>query len=110
MQFSNFITVLAMAMTATALPAPAEEINNSELVARSGGNGNIYQGNCSNNAKQTCCMKASNAAGLLTILGGLVNVKTDDLLCSVNVLGGPCNAESYCCTTNASGVSFCFSL
>jgi len=99
-----------MAMTATALPAPAEEINSSELVARSSGNGNVYQGPCSNNAKQTCCIKAGGVAGLLGGLGGLVGVDVDDLLCSVNVLGGPCNAESYCCTTNASGVSISFAL
>ncbi len=79
MQFKNIVSVLALAMTAAALPA-AESIDPRT---------NPVQ-DCSNNDQRpVCCGK--------TLLGVLE--------CSVSILGSVCKGTSYCCTTNAAPVS-----
>lgn len=83
MQFSNVFTVLALAMTAAALPA----VENVDVVARTNSNPNPPS-TCNNNQKNVCCNS------VLGILG-----------CAVNVLGGSCTGSSYCCTTDAPVVS-----
>lgn len=82
MQLSNIITALALAMTATALPA-AENVN---LLAERTNN---PQPTCQNGNQQPVCCN-----GLLGLLG-----------CAVNVLGGTCSGSSYCCSTTAAPVS-----
>ncbi|KAH7262805.1 hypothetical protein BKA59DRAFT_505827 [Fusarium tricinctum] len=72
MQFTTIASILAMATVAIAAPAPAD------IEARTGG-GNTPV--CSAQAKQVCCN------GLLS--------------CAVQVLGGNCGGNSYCCQTNA---------
>jgi len=79
MQFSNIFTVLALAMTAAALPAA----ENVDLLARTNPIPNPPS-TCNNNQQNVCCNS------LLGILG-----------CAVNILGGPCTGSSYCCNTNA---------
>jgi hypothetical protein len=80
MQFSNIATVLALAMTASALPA-AESVD--KLTART-------EPSCSNNQQLVCCN------GLLGLLG----------LCNIAVLGTSCEGgSSYCCSTNGAPVS-----
>ena len=83
MQLTNLATLLALAMTATALPA-AENVD--LLVPRT----NNPQPTCQNGNQQPVCCN-----GLLGLLG-----------CAVNVLGGACSGSSYCCSTTAAPVSF----
>jgi len=77
MQFSNLFTVLALAMTATALPA-AENVD--VLVERTD-----IPSNCNAASTNVCCQGG--------VLGGL--------LCAVSVIGGSCNGQAYCCNTDA---------
>lgn len=79
MQFSNIFPVLALAMTAAALPA-AENID-----ARGGGGGQ-----CSGSHPKQLCVKDCN--------GGLLGI-----LCNIS-LGGDCTFK--CCTNDAPQVSF----
>ncbi|KAK4120604.1 hypothetical protein N657DRAFT_648762 [Parathielavia appendiculata] len=73
MQFSNIFTVLALAMTATALPA-------ADVAARTD------SGSCNNNQKAICCN------------GGLIG----GILCSVQILaiGDICSGETFCCSND----------
>ncbi|SPJ70312.1 uncharacterized protein FTOL_00040 [Fusarium torulosum] len=74
MQFTTIASILAMATVAIAAPSPAD------IEARTGhGGGNTPV--CSAKAKQVCCN------GLLS--------------CTVQVLGGNCGGNSYCCKTSA---------
>ncbi|KAK3390706.1 hypothetical protein B0H63DRAFT_519917 [Podospora didyma] len=81
MQLTNIFTVLAVAMTAAAAPA--------DVVARTGGGGGGGGGTapCSINNQPVCCTSVIDIIEILT--------------CSVNVLGGTCAGQSYCCETNA---------
>ncbi|KAK4035103.1 hypothetical protein C8A01DRAFT_38438 [Parachaetomium inaequale] len=79
MQFSNLFTVLALAMTASALPA-------AETVGKLAPRTDHPVPSCSNNQQPVCC------GGLLFDLLGI---------CSVSILGGTCSGSSTCCTTNA---------
>ncbi|KAK4101161.1 hypothetical protein N658DRAFT_496453 [Parathielavia hyrcaniae] len=76
MQFSNIFTVLALAMTATALPA-------ADVAARHDSK------TCNNEQKSVCCN-----GGLLGGIG-----------CTVGVLsiltGDTCQGSAYCCETQA---------
>ncbi|GAB1318033.1 hypothetical protein MFIFM68171_08243 [Madurella fahalii] len=73
MQLSNLVTVLAVAMTATALPSAG-------VVAPRTGHP-VTETECiNNNHKPVCC------AGLL-----------GSLLCLINLLGDNCSANQYCC-------------
>ncbi|KAM0246028.1 hypothetical protein ACHAP5_004999 [Fusarium lateritium] len=72
MQFTTIASIFAMATVAIAAPAPAD------IEARTGG-GNTSV--CSAKAKQVCCN------GILS--------------CTVQVLGGTCGGNSYCCKTSA---------
>ncbi|KAJ4291253.1 hypothetical protein N0V88_006254 [Collariella sp. IMI 366227] len=74
MQFKTLITALAVAMTASAMPAGSADA----VEART------EPSVCNNNQKSVCCN------GLLGLLG-----------CTVGILGGNCNGEAYCCQTNA---------
>jgi len=85
MQFTSIISVLALAMTAAALPA-AENID--LLAPRT----NNPAPACTNNDQRPVC-----CTGLFGILG-----------CAVNILGGPCQGSSYCCSTTAAPVSRLF--
>jgi hypothetical protein len=78
MQFTTIVSILAMATAAIAAPAPAD------IEARTG-NGGGKPPVCSAKTKQVCCN------GLLT--------------CTVQVLGGSCGGNSYCCKTSAPTVS-----
>jgi hypothetical protein len=80
MQFSNIFTLLAVAMTATALPAA----DNSNAVAPRTG------GSCHTHQKQVCCN------GILT--------------CLVTILGASCSGKTYCCETSSGPVSIPCSL
>ncbi|CEI41816.1 hypothetical protein FVEN_g3782 [Fusarium venenatum] len=73
MQFSTFTAVFAMAAAAIAAPADIE--------ARTGHDNGNNKPVCSAQSKQVCCN------GLLS--------------CAVQVLGSNCNANSYCCDTQA---------
>jgi hypothetical protein len=75
MQLSNLFTILAVAMTATALPAA----DKSEAVAPR------TDSHCNNNQKFVCCNG---------ILG-----------CAVSILGLGCGGQSYCCETTSGVVS-----
>jgi hypothetical protein len=80
MQFTTIASILAMATVAIGAPAPAP----ADIEARTGhGGGNTPV--CSAKAKQVCCN------GLLS--------------CTVQVLGGSCGGNSYCCKTSAPVVS-----
>ncbi|KAK4131284.1 hypothetical protein BT67DRAFT_160468 [Trichocladium antarcticum] len=89
MQLSNLFTILALAMTATALPAAEGAVE-----ARTGGGGGDGGGNdqssCNNNQQNVCCVNGG-------LLGGLLN-----LSCTVSLLTGTgnCNGGTYCCETN----------
>ncbi|KAK3898430.1 hypothetical protein C8A05DRAFT_37973 [Staphylotrichum tortipilum] len=83
MQFTNIISVLALAMTAAALPA-AENID--LLAPRT----NDPAPACTNNDQRPVCCN-----GLYGILS-----------CSVNILGSPCEGSSYCCSTSAGHGTF----
>ncbi|WZH40849.1 Hydrophobin 3 [Fusarium acuminatum] len=75
MQFSTIASILAMATAAIAAPA--------EVEARTGKGGNNPV--CSAQNTQVCCN------GLLS--------------CAVQVLGGNCGGNAYCCETDAPVVS-----
>ncbi|CAJ0540936.1 Ff.00g077990.m01.CDS01 [Fusarium sp. VM40] len=74
MKFATIASVLAMATVAIATPAPAD------IEARTGPGGG-KPSVCSSKTKQVCC-------------NGLLN-------CVVQVLGGSCGGNSYCCKTSA---------
>lgn len=80
MQFSTIFTVLAVAMTASAAALPGN-----------GGGGDTSVVSCSSIQQNTCCQKTD---GLLSVL---------DITCSVNVIGGNCNGQAYCCESDSSG-------
>ncbi|KAL1837679.1 hypothetical protein VTJ49DRAFT_3529 [Mycothermus thermophilus] len=102
MQFRNIVTVLALAMTATALPATTTDNQaGAEIVARTGGgnsnnnnNNNPHQ-SCSVNQFSVCCNQLKKTLNLgIPIL--------DNLLCTVTGvvggLAGTCNGgKAYCC-------------
>jgi hypothetical protein len=84
MQFSNLFTILALAMTATALPA-AEEADNI-LAPRTGGGANQCSATNSGNRKTVCC-------------NGFLN-------CVVAI--NTCNSDQsvWCCKNAGTPVSF----
>lgn len=82
MHFNSLITLLTVAMTASALPAEPAAAPNA-VVARTGGGGS-----CNSNQQPVCCNG---------LLGGL--------LCTVGLIAGTCNGEAYCCQTNSPLVS-----
>jgi hypothetical protein len=77
MQFSQIFTAMALAMTATALPAGE---NVDMLAPRTGPS-------CNNNQHTVCCNS------VLPILG--------NILCSVGILGSSCGGGTYCCSADA---------
>ncbi|KAL1794496.1 hypothetical protein ACET3X_007917 [Alternaria dauci] len=77
MKQSTILSILSMAIAASALP--------QNSIAKTTNTGNINQCSGGNN-KQVCC----NNDGLL----GLVT-------CSVQVLGGACSGDVKCCNTQA---------
>lgn len=79
MKFSVAATTLALA--ATALAAPSLETRTDPKPPTP-----PPSSTCSNDSKQVCC-------------DGLLN-------CLVQVLGGPCDNEVFCCKTDAPAVSF----
>lgn len=84
MQFSKIFTVLAVAMTAAAAPAPAE------LAART----SATCADQTNHNSPVCCSSIS------TILGGLVGVGCLE----VSILGGGACANrpvNYCCSPHS---------
>ena len=92
MQFSNLVTALALAITATALPAGE---NADTLAPRT----EKPVPSCTNNQQPVCC------DSIIPILG--------DILCSISILGGTCEGSTYCCSTTASPVSlfpFCYEM
>lgn len=91
MRITSLVTIVAAALTATALPAPAAM---DILAPRHGGGGGGDDKKpvpgCSNDNKPVCCQ-----AGLLGLLE-----------CTVALLGGICEGSAYCCKTDAAAVSF----
>ncbi|KAK3305926.1 uncharacterized protein B0T15DRAFT_502952 [Chaetomium strumarium] len=79
MQFSNLFTVLALAMTATALPA-AENVD--VLAERTD---TPPPAKCNSSSTNVCCQ------------GGILG----NILCAVSILGGSCTGQAYCCQTDA---------
>ncbi|KAF4338149.1 hydrophobin 3 precursor [Fusarium beomiforme] len=78
MQFTKIASIIAMASAAIAAPA----LNDYSVEPRTGSNNNNNEPVCSTQGhKQVCCN------GLLS--------------CAVQVLGSNCNANSYCCKTDA---------
>ncbi len=75
MQFSSVFTILAVAMTASAIPSGGK-----------GGGGSTEINACSSKTANVCCGS--------TVLG-----------CLITLIGKECAGESYCCDTNAPEVS-----
>ncbi|KAK4033921.1 hypothetical protein C8A01DRAFT_39617 [Parachaetomium inaequale] len=71
MQFTSLFTILAVAMTASALP--------SDVVPRGGGGPSITS--CSTQSANVCC-------------NGIAS-------CLLNVAAKDCSADSYCCESSA---------
>ena len=83
MQLSQLFTTLALAMTASALPAGE---NVDKLAPRT----EQPVPSCTNNQQPVCCNS------ILPVLG--------NILCAVSVLGGTCEGSTYCCSTTAAPV------
>ena len=88
MHFNSLITLLTVAMTASALPAEPAAAPNAVVARTGGGGGGGGGGSCNNNQQPVCCNG---------LLGGL--------LCTVGLIAGTCNGEAYCCQTNSPLVS-----
>ncbi|KAL2016250.1 hypothetical protein VTK56DRAFT_4026 [Thermocarpiscus australiensis] len=78
MQLPSLFTVLAFAMTAAALPCSPDDAapprtDQHEVEA------------CDNNNQPVCCN------------GGLLGI----LDCALAIVGGSCDGQSYCCSSNA---------
>jgi hypothetical protein len=83
MQFSTVVSILSMAIFATAAPSIQARTGGGD-----GGEGGSSQCNASGE-KQVCCVG-----------GGVIA-----LLCTVTALGSACGNEAYCCQTSSSVVS-----
>ncbi|KAL2118813.1 hypothetical protein VTJ04DRAFT_5772 [Mycothermus thermophilus] len=87
MQFRNVVTVLALAMTATAMPA-AHSIAEAEGMVLDHSQRSDTTITCSSNSQPVCCI---NKAQCFSLLGNVLAL----------LLGqGVCKGGSYCCESN----------
>ncbi|KAL2266779.1 hypothetical protein VTJ83DRAFT_6131 [Remersonia thermophila] len=107
MQFRSIITVLALAMTATALPAAVENQVGAEVVARTDGSNNHNNNpsnNCQNHQQSACCNHVVST--LFEILPlDLVGKLTCSITGLIGGVAGTCNGVTYCCNAQGGGGS-----